>query len=150
VWRRSGRHHMARVGLAMLGLLVFIAVFAEFLSPYAPTQRDTRYLSGEPMLFHLFDASGEFRGPFVHARVNKRDPLTLRMTTTVDRDSVWPVRFLVTGEPYRLWGLIPMDVHLFGVERGFVHLFGTDQLGRDLFTRTLHATRVSMSIGVIE
>jgi peptide/nickel transport system permease protein len=149
MWRRFRRHHMAMIGLVILGLLVVIAAFAEFLAPYQPAQRDTRYLSGEPMLVHLFDDAGAFRGPFVYARVNKRDPVTLRMTAVVDRDTIWPVRFLVHGEPYRLWGLVPADVHLFGVERGFIHPFGTDQLGRDQFSRTLHATRVSMSIGVI-
>lgn len=150
MWRRFRRHHMAMLGLSILGLLMVIAVFAEIIAPYQPTQRSVRYLSGEPMGIHFFDSEGNFHArPFVHARIIKRDPVTLRAVPTVDPQTHWPIRFLVQGEPYRLWGLIPTDLHLFGVETGFIHLFGTDSLGRDLFSRTMYATRVSMSIGVI-
>src|SRR5581483_4864561 len=60
-----------------------------------------------------------------------------------------PIQFLVEGDPYKLWGLFPSKLHLFGVAQGFLHLMGTDKLGRDLFSRILYATRVSLSIGVI-
>ncbi len=150
MWRRFRRHHMAMIGLAFLGLLMFIAVFAEFIAPYQPAQRNVRYLAGEPMGIHFFDDSGQFHlRPFVYARVNKRDPTTLRLMSVEDRQQVWPVQFFVRGPAYELWGLIPSNLHLFGVEGGFVHLFGTDPLGRDQFGRTMHATRVSMSIGII-
>ena len=150
MWRRFKRHHMAMLGLTILGLLLFISVFAEFLAPYQPTQRNPRYLAGEPMVVRFFDAAGELHArPFVYPRVNKRDPVTLRLTATVDTQTRWPIRFFVRATPYRLWGLFETDLHLFGVESGFVHLLGTDPLGRDQFTRTLYATRVSMSIGIV-
>ena len=150
MWRKFRRHHMAMAGLAILGLLVLLAVFAEIVAPYQPAQRNPRYLAGAPMPLHLFDDQWRFQGrPFVYARVNKRDPTTLRMTAVEDRTQTWPISFFVRGEPYRLWGLIPTDLHLFGVEGGFVHLFGTDTLGRDLFSRTMYATRVSLSIGFV-
>ncbi|MBL8702839.1 MAG: ABC transporter permease [Alphaproteobacteria bacterium] len=150
MWRRFRRHHMAMLGLVILALLLFVAAFAEFLSPYAPGQRNPRYLAGEPMVVRFVDSAGTLHAtPFVHARANKRDPVTLRLTPVVDTGKAWPIRFLVRSEPYRLWGLIPMETRLFGVEEGFIHLFGTDTLGRDQFSRTLHATRVSMSIGIV-
>jgi peptide/nickel transport system permease protein len=150
MWRRFRRHHMAMLGLTILGLLLFIAVLAEILAPYQPAQRSVRYLSGEPMGVHFFDTDGTFHArPFVYARVIKRDPVTLRAVPTVDRQTTWPIQFFVRGEPYKLWGLIPTDLHLFGVETGFIHLFGTDSLGRDQFSRVMYATRVSMSIGII-
>jgi peptide/nickel transport system permease protein len=150
MWRRFRRHHMAMAGLAILGVLLVIALFAEAIAPYPSAQRNTRYLAGAPMGVHLFDDEGRFHGrPFVYARVNKRDPVTLRMLSVEDRSQIWPIRFLVRGEPYHLWGVIPSDLRLFGVEGGFVHLFGTDPLGRDLFGRTMHATRVSLSLALV-
>lgn len=149
MWRRFRRHHMAMVGLAILGLLCLIAIFAEIVAPYQPAQRNTRYLSSAPMAIHLFDDQGNLHRPFVYAQVNKRDPVTLRMTAVEDRTQIWPIALFVRGAPYHLWGLIPADIHLFGVEGGFVHLFGTDTLGRDLFSRTMYATRISLSIGLV-
>jgi len=150
MWRRFRRHHMAMAGLFLLGILFLIAVFAEVFAPYQSAQRNTRYLAGAPMGIHFIDDQGGVHlRPFVYARVNKRDPVTLRMTSVEDRTQTWPISFFVRGEPYKLWGLIPADIHLFGAENGFVHLFGTDTLGRDLFSRTMYATRVSLSIGLV-
>ncbi|MBL8688032.1 MAG: ABC transporter permease [Rhodospirillaceae bacterium] len=149
MWRRFRRHHMAMAGLAILGLLILIALFAEIIAPYQASQRNTRYLASGPMAIHVVDDQGNFHRPFVYAQVNKRDPVTLRMTAVEDRTRIWPIAFFVRGTPYELWGLIPTDIHLFGVEGGFVHLFGTDTLGRDLFSRTMYATRISLSIGLV-
>lgn len=150
MWRRFRRHHMAMIGLGILGLLVFIGLFAQILSPYDPGQRNPRYLAGAPMPIHFIDDNGSVHlRPFVYARVNKRDPVTLRLSAVEDRTKIWPLEFFVRGEPYKFWGLIPTDLHFFGVQGGFVHLFGTDSLGRDQFSRTMYATRVSLSIGVI-
>ena len=150
MWWRFKRHHMAMLGLSILGALLLIAVFAEFLAPYGPAQRDTRYLGGEPMLVHFLDDAGDLHArPFVYARVTRRDPVTLRQLSTVDRQLAWPIRFFVRGDGYRLWGMFESDLHLFGAEGGSIHLFGTDHLGRDVFSRTMYATRISMSIGLI-
>ena len=85
MWRRFRRHHMAMLGLGILGLLLLIAVFAEIIAPYEPSQRSIRYLSGEPTGVHFFDNDGSFHArPFVYARIIKRDPVTLRAVPTVD------------------------------------------------------------------
>lgn len=150
MWWRFKRHHMAMIGLSALGLLLLISMFAEFIAPYSPLQRSKGYLGGEPMSIHFFDAQGGFHlRPFVFARVNKRDPVTLRSLPAVDQQRAWPIELFVRGDTYRFWGLVESDLHLFGVKEGFVHLFGTDHLGRDQFSRTMYATRVSMSVGVI-
>jgi peptide/nickel transport system permease protein len=150
IWRRFRRHRLALVGVAIIGLLVFTSLFAEILAPYGPLQRDPLYVNGPPMLVHLIDADGAVHArPFVYARTMGRDPVTLRPTPLVDEANRWPLRFFVRGQGYSFWGLFRSDIHLFGAEGGFVHLFGTDDLGRDVFSRNLYAARISLSVGFI-
>ena len=150
MWWKFKRHHLALIGMSVLAVYVFLATFAGFVGPEAPFKRNTRYISGAPMGIHFFDAEGNFHiRPFVYARTTKRDPVTFRKIPIIDVSKRWPIRFFVRGTSYKFWGLIESDMHLFGVEDGFTHLFGTDTLGRDLFTRTLYATRVSLSVGFV-
>jgi peptide/nickel transport system permease protein len=129
---------MALVGMIMLFLLVFSALFAEILSPVVPTDRNNQYLSSPPMGIHVFDTNWNFHPrPFVYARTTTRDPETLRKVSVVDETTRWPLEFFVKGSTYKFWGLIETDRHLFGAKGGFIHLFGTDTLGRDVFSRTL-------------
>jgi peptide/nickel transport system permease protein len=150
MWWKFKRHHLALIGMSVLAMLVFLSVFSGFIGPEAPFDRNNKYISGAPMGIHFFDAEGNFHmRPFVYARTTKRDSVTLRKISVVDESTRWPLRFFVRGTSYKFWGLIETDLHLFGAEGGFIHLFGTDTLGRDLFTRTLYATRVSLSVGVV-
>jgi peptide/nickel transport system permease protein len=136
--------------LSLLGVFLVIALFPEFLAPYGTHTRDTSYAQGPPMGIHFFDSTGTFHArPFVYGWKSKRDPVTLRRNTTVDESKIHPLRWFVTGEPYKLLKLFATDIHLFGIEGGKVHLFGTDQIGRDVFSRIMYATRTSLSIGFI-
>jgi peptide/nickel transport system permease protein len=150
IWWKFRRHHMAMIGLVFVILLATISIFAEAISPYRPATRNADYLAGAPMLPHFVDASGKFHlRPFVYARIAERDPVTLRFVHRVDESEIWPIRFFVRGEDYRLLGLVPTNIHFFGVERGYIHIFGTDVTGLDLFSRTIHATRVSLTVGIV-
>jgi peptide/nickel transport system permease protein len=150
MWWKFRRHPLAMIGLGVMALLVLFSLFAEPISPYRPDQRDTRYLAGPPMGIHFLDANGGFHlRPFVYGRKAERDKVTLRMLNTVDPSVLQPLRFFVHGAPYQLLGVIPTDIHLFGLDEGGLHLFGTDVAGYDLFSRSIHATRVSVGIGVV-
>ena len=150
MWWKFKRHHMAILGLSLLSVFLVISLVPEFLSPYGPHSRDLRYAQGPPMGIHFFDSDGEFHArPFVYGWESKRDPVTLRKITTVDESKRYPLQFFMKGDAYKLFGGIDSDIHLFGVERSKIHLFGTDQIGRDVFSRTLYATRTSLSIGFI-
>ena len=150
IWWRFRRHRAAMAGAAVLLLMAFLGLFAEVVAPYGPTERNRAYLSGPPQLPMFCDHNGCSLRPFVHGTKTTRDPVTLRSIARPDPETRNYVAFLVPGEPARLLGVIPVSVRLFGLQNGErLHLWGTDQLGRDVFSRTLYATRTSLSIGVL-
>ena len=150
MWWRFRKHRMAMTGAAVLGIFLIISLFAEFIAPYGSHTRNPRYFQGPPMGIHLFDDNWNFHlRPFFYGRVNKRDPVTYRLRAIVDTSKQIPLRFFTRGETYKFWGLFESDLHLFGVEKGFINLFGTDPLGRDVFSRLMYATRISLSVGAI-
>ncbi len=149
MWWKFQRHRMAIIGSVVLAIFVFIMIFCEFLAPYGPQSRNSDYIFGKPQKLHFFDEGGKFQGLFVYGVETAFDRETMQLVPTEDRDVLHKIKFFRRGEPYKLWGIIRTDLHLFVVEDGFVHLFGTDNLGRDVFSRTLYGTRTSLSIGFI-
>lgn len=149
VWWRFRRHKTAMLGGGVLLILAVLGAFADFFAPYGGTARDRDYIAGPPQMVRFWDDKGFSARPFIYGLKTERDPVTLRKIAKVDTDTRRHLQFFVEGEPYNLLGLIPMETHLFGVEEGKIHLFGTDDLGRDLFSRTLFATGTSLSIGVL-
>jgi peptide/nickel transport system permease protein len=149
VWWRFRRHRMALAGGLVLIVMAILGTFADFFAPYGGTTRDRDYIYGPPQGLHFWSDHGFSLRPFVYGLTTKRDPVTLRKIATIDTSIQRHVQLFVTGEPYRLLGLLPASTRLFGVEEGKIHLFGTDELGRDLFSRTLFATGVSLSIGFL-
>lgn len=150
MWWKFKKHRLALVGTVLLALFAFIALFAEFLSPYAPGARTPTYLFGRPQILRFVDAEGNFHlRPFTYSLSATMNPETFLLEVKEDTSQPWPIYFFVKGEPYKLWGLIESDVRLFGVKEGHLHLLGTDQLGRDLLSRLFHATRTSLTIGVV-
>ncbi len=144
-------HKLARVSLwVLLFLVVTCVLFPEFFSPYSP-QRVFDNQNLPPSRVRFFDADGRFSFvPFVYAFTQELDRETFQRITVVDTEDKRSIRIFVLGDSYRMLGFIPGRLRLFGVEgdQG-VFLFGTDKLGRDLFSRTLHATRISMTIGLV-
>ena len=150
MWWKFKKHRLALIGTALLAVFFFIALFAEFLSPYGPAVRTPNYLFGGPQVLHFVDDEGKFHlRPFTYALTAAMDPQTFLLEVKEDTSEPWPVHFFVKGDPYKMWGVIKSDRHLFGVEEGHLHLLGTDQLGRDILSRLFHATRTSLTIGVV-
>jgi peptide/nickel transport system permease protein len=147
-WQRFRRHKMALLGAGVLGVMLMVGLLSNFVAPYLETQRDANYLYGGPQIPNFWDSNGFSLVPFVHGVTTTRDPVTLRAVSVPDESVRHHLRLFVDGAPYNFYG-ISLSTHLFGVDGGGIHLFGTDELGRDVFSRTLIATRTSLTIGII-
>jgi peptide/nickel transport system permease protein len=148
IWWRFTRHKAAVVSAVLLILLYLGAIFAGFVTPYRPDTRFANFQSAPPTKVRFIRPDGGI-GPFVYAIDREINPATFRWTFTENTSQIYPVRFFVKGEPYKILGLINTDIHLFGVEGAPVFLFGTDRLSRDLFTRTWAGASISLSIGLV-
>ncbi|HEU5475930.1 MAG TPA: ABC transporter permease [Actinophytocola sp.] len=149
IWWRFRKHKLAMVGAIVVLLFYLVALFADFLSTSDPHASEGQRSLMPPQQVHWFD--GGF-SPHVYAVRGERDPITLQRTYVVDPTQKIPVTLFAKGYEYEFLGLFTTDIHLIGTEgaraEDTLFLFGTDQQGRDIFSRLIHATRTSMLIGL--
>lgn len=150
VWRRFRRSTVSIVGGFMVLALVLMAIFAEFFSPGDIGKIELNSAFIPPQQVHFFDTEGKFHLiPFVYNQENTLDMKTFEVTWTENTEKMYPLKFFVKGWEYKLLGIIPMDLHLVGVEEGgTLYLLGTDKMGRDLFGKACEAGRVSLSMSL--
>lgn len=151
IWTRFKKQKAAMVGAWVLVIFILSGLFAPFLTPYDPTisGRDKGYLNGAPTIPQFCDDNGCSLRPFIYAVERERSIKTnFRWVTKVNTDKRQYVQFFVEGSPYKLAG-ITFSTHLFGLDEGFIHLFGTDSTGKDIFSRTFHAINTSLAVGTI-
>ena len=151
VWARFKKQKAAMVGAWVLLILILSGIFAPFLTPYSPTLagRDKDYQNGAPQIPKFWDENGFSIRPFIYSQKRERSFKTnFRWVTTINRDERRFVTFLPRGDKYTFFW-ISFDRHLFGVDKGKIHIFGTDSTGKDIYSRTLHAINTSLAVGTI-
>lgn len=163
--RKLRKHKLAKVSLIILGFLYIVALFGDFIAPYNLTSYDGNCKDLEPTKVH-FVLDGHLTGPYIY----KSEWQTLKMsvaemskakkeaaargeafsTRQIVTDESTPLKicFFVHGSSYKVLGLFNCDLHLFGVEnnQAKVFLFGADNMGRDLFSRIILGSQVSLTI----
>lgn len=151
VWRRFRRSVSGMIGLVMVIALLVMAVFADFFAPVDPKASFVGFQP--PASLSFFDGAGNFSlipniYPIVES--DELDPITFQPLTGPDYDNPLKLGFFVPGYRYDFFWVIPSTIHFFGSTDGQpVHLLGTDKLGRDILSRAVVGSRISLTIALI-
>jgi len=151
IWARFKKQKAAMVGAWILVFLIVTGIFAPFLTPYDPTVagRDKDYVNGAPQIPKFWDENGFSARPFIYTYSRERSIQTnFRWITEIDREERRFVVLFPEVKKYKMFG-ITLQTRLFGVDKGQIHLFGTDATGKDIFSRTFHSIKTSMAVGTI-
>lgn len=148
VWWRFRRHRLALASAGILVCLYVVVLCPDFFATQSPERTDARQAFIPVQTLHLFNDGWN---PWVPMVIGKRNPVTLRMEWATDPARKVPVTFFARGVPYHVLGLFPSNVHLLGpvdpAQRIF--LLGSDRLGRDQWSRIVHGTQTSMTVGLV-
>ncbi len=153
IWWKFRKHRLAMAAGVFTILLYAVAVFAEFFAPYSAGAYSAAHTFIPPQSIQLLQRTenGWRFYPHVYGFKVQVDPESYKRTYVLDEAITYPVGLFVRGESYKLWGLFATDRHLVGAAQfgDPVYLLGTDRLGRDVLSRTIYGTRVSMSVGLV-
>ena len=152
MWWRFRRHKVAVASGAVVIGFYLIVLGADFLAYADPNASEAQRSLMPPQPVHFFD-EGRFR-LHVYGLKGARDPLTFKRVYRPDPEQKISLRLFAEGFEYRFLGMIPTNRHLIGVEPGFdagttIFLLGTDVQGRDLWSRLMYGTRISLTIGLL-
>jgi peptide/nickel transport system permease protein len=148
LWKLA-RHRVAVISGIILLVMYGSTLISEILAPYELHTRNTRFIYAPPQEVRWFH-EGRFVGPFTYGLTKSLNMVTLKREYAEDTTRVFPVRFFCSGDQYRFWGLFDASFHIVcPSEGGTLFLLGTDRLGRDVLSRVIYGTRISLTIGLL-
>ncbi|QTL99904.1 ABC transporter permease subunit [Iocasia frigidifontis] len=148
IWQRYKKHKLGMMGGIITLILIVISIFAPFFSPYDYKSPEYNHAYMPPQKIHFFDENGKFHlRPFVYEQKMGMDPKTWQRIFEEDTSKRYPVYFIKRSWEYELMGFIKTDIHLFGAEKpGSIYVIGTDSIGRDILSRIIFGSRISIII----
>jgi peptide/nickel transport system permease protein len=149
VWRRFRKSVPGMIGLILVLALLIMSIFAEFFAPMDPYAARTAFSPPDKLSFFTKDGFTLWPNVYAITESEELDPVTFQPLMGPDLDNPRKLAFFVSGMPYKLFGLIPMDTHFIGVSGGeSVHFLGTDKLGRDILSRGVIGSRITLLIAL--
>lgn len=166
-WQKLKKNPLARFGALLLLLFYVVVIAADFVAPYDPYASQTDGSLLPPTQIYWRNQAGQFIGPHVYPTTQgPTDLKTGDRKLKQDLQKPSPLRLFVSGATYPLLQIrlpigakfeevelfkgIPVNLHLFGAAGdGKINLLGTDEQGRDQFSRLVHGGRISLSIGLV-
>jgi len=150
VWRKFRKSKIAIAGGLMIIMLIVMAIFGDFFSASDPITPNMQFAYTSPQRIYFIDADGSFHlRPFTFTQKQVLDPKTFLPNWEPDLSKPYPIRFFVQGYEYKLFGIFPSRLHLYGVDQGgTIFLLGTDKFGRDMLSRICMGGRISLSLSM--
>jgi peptide/nickel transport system permease protein len=151
VWRRFKRSVMGVIGLVLVALLIFVSIFADFFAPMDPKATNLPFAPPDVIAFE--NPEGNFSlVPYIYpiGDTGEFDPVTFQPLTGPVLDNPTPTGFFVQGYSYNILWFIPSNIHFFGSSDGRpIQLLGTDKFGRDILSRGIVGSRISLTIALV-
>lgn len=148
--RRILKDKFTITAFVVLVVLYMSILFAGFLAPYSENSNVRKHSYLPPSQVFTITSEGQLSLPYTYNYKKVFDPETFLITYELDRTQKHYLKLFVKGDEYKLFGLIPCNIHFFGTDTsGRIYLLGTDINGRDIFSRILYGGQVSLTIGFL-